>query len=130
MEFYDFRVATQYATLLRKRRKKSIDELVIEANSPVIPVITENNGVITDFETELSDIFTIEHKSFKDGTIKRYNLQQLNGIISTYYKRLTEAKAAGDKMKILTKEESLKYWGGLRKQLAHKISVFSESLPD
>ncbi len=133
LEYFDFRVASQYSIPIHKNRGG--DEIIDDDfsngdnHSDSLTLDTDMLDEIEAAEQKtlppsthtIDDLYTIEHTSFKDGSKKRYNLQQLEGFISIYSKRLAEAQAAKDAIKVLSRKESLQYWGGLKGQLVKKI---------
>lgn len=134
LEYFDFRVATQYSIHIHndKPRKKTVGELIEESEGGNNNSGFLNADMLDEIEAaeqrtlpqnthSIEDLYTIEHTSFKDGSKKRYNLQQIDGFISIYKKRLAQAEAANNPIKILSRKESLQYWGGRKRQLVDKI---------
>ena len=133
LEYFDFRVASQYSIPIHSHkdegRTTNNDFFNGNNHSDTSTLDTDMLDEIEAAEQKtlpasthtIDDLYTIEHTSFKDGTKKRYNLQQLEGFISIYTKRLAEAQAAKDAIKIISRKESLQYWGGLKQEWADKI---------
>ncbi len=68
------------------------------------------------------DIYTIKHKDFRTGEIKRYTLQRVNNFIAHYENKLKEAIEQGLDTKVLeNRKTKLSYWIGKRDSLVEKM---------
>ena len=134
MEYYDLRVASQYAVLDSNDQKQSFffNNQTQKTGHPKRnpngffskkqedPVLEH---VRTEKQVVLDDLYTVSHISKITGEEKRYTLQQLNGIIRTYTSRLEEAELLGDQKLVASRRKSLRYWEGKRKTLMGKIPL-------
>ncbi len=125
-EFYDYRTASQYATI---EEHIDIDSQNLNNRLPTTEEPT-HNSLLEPTKTEeaspktvYKNKYTIEHICKNTGKKKYYTLSQVNNFLKVYKDRITTAKEKGREELLEARGKSLNYWKGKQEELLLKMQL-------